>query len=242
MIRFRMYATEWAPWRATMKILVVEDSERLRRSLGQGLSKANFTVDLAADGMEGLAYLRTYDYDVVVLDLLLPRMSGLEVLKEIRRSLPVHVIILSAKDQVQDRIRGLEMGADDYVVKPFDFDELCARIHALVRRRFEQKNPCLEVGPLRIDTVRREVKRGGHPIHLTPSEYKILHTLALRPGRTFSKAVLMDRLYRSDADVTDNVVEVLVSNLRKKIQSPDEPRLIVTRRGRGYELVPPDEG
>jgi len=126
--------------------------------------------------------------------------------------------------------------------EPFEFDELCARIHSLVRRRFEQKNPCLEVGPLRIDTVRREVKCGGHPIHLTPSEYKILHALALRPRQTFSKAVLMDRLYRSDADVTDNVIEVLVSNLRKKIRSPDEPPLIVTRRGYGYQLVPPHDG
>ena len=222
-----------------MKILVVEDSERLRRSLGHGLSKANFTVDLAADGVEGLAFVRAYDYDVVVLDVLLPGMSGLDVLKKIRESLQVHVLILSAKDRVEDRIRGLEMGADDYLVKPFDFDELCARIHSLARRRFEQKDPCLEVGPLRIDTVRREVKCGGHPIHLTPSEYKILHVLALRPRQTFSKAVLMDRLYRGDADVTDNVIEVLVSNLRKKIRRPDEPPLLVTRRGYGYQLVPP---
>ena len=125
-----------------MKILVVEDSERLRRSLGHGLRKAEFTVDLAADGVEGLAYLRTYDYDVVVLDLLLPGVSGLEVLKRIRTTLQVHVLILSAKDQVQDRIRGLEMGADDYLVKPFDFDELCARIQALVRRRYQRKSPC----------------------------------------------------------------------------------------------------
>ena len=115
-----------------MKILVVEDSERLRRSLGHGLSKANFTVDLAADGVEGLAFVRAYDYDVVVLDVLLPGMSGLDVLKKIRESLQVHVLILSAKDHVEDRIRGLDMGADDYLVKPFDFDELCARIHSLV--------------------------------------------------------------------------------------------------------------
>ena len=219
-----------------MKILVVEDSERLRRSLGHGLRKAEFTVDLAADGAEGLAYLRTYDYDVVVLDLLLPGVSGLEVLKAIRRTLKVHVLILSAKDQVQDRIRGLEMGADDYLVKPFDFDELCARIRALVRRRHQQKNPCLEVGSLEIDTGRRMVSRDGDFIHLTPSEYRILHVLALRPGQTFSKASLLDQLYRSDADVTDNLIEVLVSNLRKKIQSPDEAPLIVTRRGHGYML------
>ena len=221
-----------------MKVLVVEDSERLRRSLGYGLRRANFTVDLAGDGVEGLMYLRTYDYDVVVLDLLLPRMSGLELLRKIRKTLQVHVLILSAKDQVEDRIRGLETGADDYLVKPFDVDELCARIHALIRRRFQQKNPCLEVGPLRINTARREVKCDGNPIHLTPSEYKILHVLALRPGQALSKAVLLDRLYRSDAEVTDNVIEVLVSHLRKKIQSPDKPPLIVTRRGHGYLLCP----
>ena len=221
-----------------MKILVVEDSERLRRSLGHGLRKANFTVDLAADGVEGLDYLLTYDYDVVVLDLMLPGISGLEILKKIRKTLQVHVLILSAKDQVQDRIRGLEMGADDYLVKPFDFDELRARIHALVRRRHQRKNPRLKVGPIVMDTVRRQVERAGNLIHLTPSEYKILHVLALRPGQIFSKTELLDRLYRSDAEVTDNVIEVLVSNLRKKIQVSDEPPMIVTRRGHGYMLFP----
>ena len=217
-----------------MKVLVIEDSERLRRSLGHGLKRANFAVDFAADGVEGLGYLRAYEYDVVVLDLMLPGISGLDVLETIRKTHQTHVLILSAKDQVEDRICGLEMGADDYLVKPFDFDELCARLHALIRRRYEQKKTRIEIGPVVIDTVRKQVERAGKLIHVTPSEYKLLHVLALRPGHIFSKSVLLDRLYPSDAEVSSNVVEVLVSSSRKKIQIPGEPPVIVTRRGYGY--------
>ena len=220
-----------------MKILVVEDSERLRRSLSHGLRKACYTVDLAADGDEALSYLCTYEYDVVVLDLLLPKVSGLEVLRKLRRSQQVHVLILSAKDQVQDRIRGLEMGADDYLVKPFDFDELLARLRALVRRRYRQKRPIVAIGPIVIDTVNQQVKRSGTAIHLTPSEYKILSMLALRPGHTFSKTALLERLYHSNAAVMDNIIEVLICGLRKKVHTPEEPPIIITRRGFGYMLT-----
>ncbi len=221
-----------------MKVLVIEDSKRLRRSLEHGLKRANFTVDLAADGLEGLGQLRAYEYDVVVLDLMLPGMSGLDILAQLRNSSQVHVLILSARDQVEDRIRGLELGADDYLVKPFDFGELVARIQALVRRRYQRKNPRIEFGPMVIDTAQPKVERAGKPVQLTPSEYKILLLLAQRPRQVFSKTVLLDQLYRSDATVSENVVEVLISNLRRKIQIPDEPPVIITRRGHGYMLNP----
>ena len=226
-----------------MKILVVEDSERLRRSLARGLRQEGHAVDVAADGPEGLAFLDSYEFDVLILDLMLPGLDGLEVLRRLREAdNPVHVLILSARDQVEDRVRGLEMGADDYLVKPFAFDELCARLQALVRRRHGAKNPCLQIGPLWLDTNRKEVRRGDRPIHLTPTEFALFQTLALRPGRVFSKHQLVDQLYHSEAEVSSNVIEVLISGLRKKIHIPGEPPVVQTRRGHGYLIDLPDEG
>ena len=223
-----------------MKILLVEDSERLRRSLRRGLESSGWAVDLAADGQEGLDFLAAYEYDVVVLDLMLPRVHGLDVLRQLReRGNDVHVLILSAMDQLDDRVRGLELGADDYLVKPFAFDELCARLQALVRRRHGVKNPSLQVGPLELDTVRREVRREGRPIHLTPSEYALFEYLAMRSGRVFSKPQLLDQLYRSETEVSSNVIEVLISGLRKKIHRPGDTPLLCTRRGHGYLIDPP---
>jgi DNA-binding response OmpR family regulator len=218
-----------------VKVLVVEDSERLRRSLGQGLRRLGHAVDLAPDGEEGLMFAETYEYDVIVLDLMLPRLTGLEVLRRLRaRGSGAHVLILSARDRVEDRVTGLVTGADDYLVKPFAFDELCARIQALVRRRHQAKSPILRLGSIEIDTARRRVSRGGDPLHLTPSEYALLELLAYQRGRVFSQEQLLDHLHRSDADVSSNVVEVLVSGLRKKIHVRDEPPILRTRRGFGY--------
>ena len=218
-----------------MKLLVVEDSERLRRSLGQGLQRAGFAVDLAADGREGLAYAEVNDYDVIILDLMLPQVDGLTVLKSLRRQgKNTHVLILSAKDQVQDRILGLELGADDYLIKPFSFDELCARVRALVRRRYESKNPVLRIGDLEIDTARQQVSRSGEPLPLTPTEYSLFELLALRRGRVVSRDQILDHLYDSAAEVSSNVIEVLVCALRKKVQPEGAVPVIVTRRGRGY--------
>lgn len=218
-----------------MKILLVEDSQRLLRSLGQGLTKAGHAVDLAADGDQGLEFAETYDYDVIVLDLMLPGLSGFEVLRRIRdRGRDVHILILSARDRVEDRVRGLQMGADDYLVKPFSFDELCARIQALVRRRYQTKNPVIKVGPLEIDAARRQVSRRGDPIHLTPSEYALLEVLAHRSGRVLSQPQLLEHLRQSDSEVSSNVIEVLVSSLRKKIHVKGEPPILRTRRGFGY--------
>jgi len=218
-----------------MKVLVVEDSPRLRRSLEQGLRREGFTVAVAGDGPEALTQARSDQFDVVVLDLMLPGMSGLDVLRRLRSGGDdVHVLVLSAKDQVADRITGLQSGADDYLVKPFSFDELCARINALVRRRYQAKDPCIAVGSVRIDTASKQVTRGDVPEHLTPSEYSVLEYLAMRRGRVASKDQLMEHLYRTDADVTSNVVEVIVSGLRRKLHVAGEPPIIQTRRGFGY--------
>jgi DNA-binding response OmpR family regulator len=220
---------------APVKVLVVEDSERLLRSLGQGLRQLGYAVDLAGDGEDGLAFAETYDYDVIVLDLMLPGLPGLEVLQRLRaRGSGAHVLILSARDRVEDRVKGLQMGGDDYLVKPFAFDELAARITALVRRRHQAKTPLLRLGSLEIDTARRQVSRQGASLHLTPSEYALLEFLAYQPGRVFSQEQLLELLHRSDADVSSNVVEVLVSGLRKKIHVEGEPPILRTRRGFGY--------
>ncbi|HWM92871.1 MAG TPA: response regulator transcription factor [Thermoanaerobaculia bacterium] len=218
-----------------MKLLVVEDSERLRRSLGQGLQRAGFAVDLTADGREGLAYAAFNDYDVIILDLMLPEVDGLTVLKTLRRQgKSTHVLILSAKDQVEDRIRGLELGADDYLIKPFSFDELCARVRALIRRRYESKDPVLRVGGLEIDTARQLASRDGKPLPLTPAEYALLEMLVMRRGRVVTREQILDHLYDSASEVASNVIEVLVCSLRKKVQPEGAPPVIVTRRGRGY--------
>ena len=221
-----------------MKILVIEDSERLRRSLTTGLSRSGFAVDTAGDGEEGLEFLASYDYDAVVLDLLLPKVPGLEVLQTLReRGSDVHVLILSAKDQVEDRVRGLELGADDYLIKPFDFDELCARLQALIRRTYRSKSPRLQLDDgVEIDTTGKKVWRAGTEVHLTPSEYSVLEHLTLRRGRVTSKDQLVEHLYHSENDVGSNVIEVIVSNLRKKIHRPGGPPIVRTRRGFGYVI------
>src|SRR5262245_14304940 len=166
-----------------MKILLVDDSQRLLRSLSQGLRKLGYAVDLASDGQEGLDLAAAYAYHVIVLDLMLPGVPGLEILQRLRAGgNGAHVLILSARDRVEDRVKGLQLGADDYLIKPFAFDELCARLQALVRRRHEAKNPVIRLGSLTINTARREVTRAGEAVHLTPSEYALLELLAYRRG------------------------------------------------------------
>ena len=218
-----------------MKILLIDDSPRLLRSLSQGLKKLGYAVDLASDGEQGLGLAETYAYHVIVLDLMLPGVPGLEVLRRLRtRGNGAHILILSARDRVEDRVKGLQLGADDYLVKPFAFDELCARIQALVRRRHELKSPVIRLGPLTIDTARREVSRDGGALHLTPSEYALLELLAYRRGNVFSQEQLIEHLRRSDSEVSSNLIEVLVSGLRKRIHAPGEPPILRTRRGFGY--------
>ncbi|MCZ6787837.1 MAG: response regulator transcription factor [Planctomycetota bacterium] len=220
-----------------MKVLVVEDSERLQRSLEVGLRRSGFAVDIIGDGKEGLDYARHGTYDVIVLDLMLPGMDGLTLLRKLRESgSKVHVLILSAKDQVGERIEGLQLGADDYLTKPFAFEELVARLQALVRRKYGTKSPVREVGSLRIDTGRRTVSNGAGEIELTRNEYAVLEYLVARRGRVVSKIELLDHLYAGTAHGSENAVEVLIHQLRKKIHDPDQAEVIRTRRGHGYVI------
>ncbi len=221
-----------------MRVLVVEDSERLRRSLEHGLRHSGFAVDLAADGEEGLAYAKRGNYDVVVLDLMLPKIDGLTVLRRLRESgSKVHVLILSAKDRVAERVEGLRVGADDYLTKPFDFDELVARIRALVRRKYGTKDPVQRVGPLEIDTARRQVSHGASAIALTPHEYGILERLLVRRGTVVTKDELIEHLYAGDERGSANAIEVFIHQLRKKLHVDGHDDPIETRRGHGYVIA-----
>lgn len=218
-----------------MKILLIEDSKRLQRSLRVGLSRSGFAVDVVGDGEEGLAYALHGKYDVIILDLRLPKMDGMTVLSRLRREgNNVHVLILSAKDQAAERIEGLRIGADDYLTKPFDFDELVARLQALVRRKYGTKSPVQNLGALQVDTSRRAVSFGDEEILLTKNEYAILEYLVSRRGRVVSKLELLDHLYAGSGAGSENAVEVFVHQLRKKLHGDGHRDLIQTRRGHGY--------
>ncbi len=220
-----------------MNILVVEDSKTLRETLKDGLSRLGYGVDAVVDGREGLDYARWKEYDVIVLDLMLPGLDGLSVLRELRAAgRKAHVLILSAKDQVEDRVRGLQSGADDYLIKPFSFDELCARISTLIRRRYEATSPILVIDGLTINTAIREARCGQQAIRLTPGEYAILEFLALNRGRAISAEQLLDASRGSDSNPSENVVQVMVCNLRKKLVVAGLAETVKTRRGYGYYI------
>lgn len=220
-----------------MKLLIVEDSHRLRFSLTQGLSRLGYAVDAVADGREAVKYIMGGEYDVVVLDILLPGLDGLSVLKQIRsRNNKTHVLVLSAKDQVRDRITGLALGADDYLIKPFSFDELHARICALIRRNYGGKNPLIKLGSYEFNTALKELRHSGEPVKLTPHELALFEYLLVNRGRVMSYEQLELRLYNSDARVSRNAIEVHISSLRKKLDAMGGDETIKTRRGLGYYI------
>ncbi len=220
-----------------VKTLVIEDSERLRRSLEVGLRRSGFSVDVAGDGEDGLAHARHGKYDAVVLDLMLPGRDGLSVLRQLRaEGNAVHILVLSARDQVSDRIEGLRLGADDYLPKPFEFDELVARLRALVRRKYGAKSPVHRVGPVEIDTGSRTVTCGGTTIALSAREYAILEYLVTRRGQVVTKSCLVDRLYTDPEHGSDNAVEVFVHQLRRKLAAVSPVEVVKTRRGHGYVI------
>jgi DNA-binding response OmpR family regulator len=221
-----------------MKVLLVEDYAPLCKAVAQGLQEAGLAVDTAGDGEEGLWYARSNDYDVIVLDLMLPRIDGLTILKRMREEgRTAHVLILTAKDATEDRVAGLNLGADDYLVKPFAFDELLARVRALIRRRYEARSPVIRVADLELDTGRKIVRRAGEPIELTAREYALLEYLALRAGQLVTRTDIWEHVYEFNSSVQSNVVDVYISYLRRKIERPHRPRLIHTRRGQGYMLA-----
>ena len=223
-----------------MKVLLVEDYKPVRTSVAQGLREAGFAVDATGDGEEGLWFARTGEYDAVVLDLMLPGTDGLTILRCLRgEANPVPVLVLTARDTVRDRVRGLDLGADDYLVKPFAFDELLARVRALVRRKYEEASPVLRVGDLEIDPALRSARRGGRVLDLTAREYAILEFLAHRASRVVSRSDIWEHVYDFNAEPNSNVIDVYVARLRRRLEKGGRPRLIHTRRGQGYVLGEP---
>ncbi len=220
-----------------MRILIVEDFSILREATALGLREAGFAVDEAADGETGLWHASVNDYDVIVLDLMLPKIDGLTLLKRLRSAgKQTHVLILTARDATDDRVNGLDTGADDYLVKPFVFAELLARVRALIRRRYERKATQIQVGDLLIDTIRRAVQRNGEDIELSGREYALLEFLALHAGRVVSRTEIEEHVYEDEAELGSNVIDAFIRLLRKKIERPHLPPLIHTRRGHGYVL------
>ena len=220
-----------------MKLLVIEDYAPLRQSLVQGLTEAGFAVDATGDGEEGLWYARDGGYDVIVLDLMLPGRDGLSILRQLRHEENRSpVLILTAKDTVEDRVDGLDAGADDYLIKPFAFEELLARVRALLRRKYEVGTNEVHIAGLCIDLRGRRVTWVGEVVDLTAREFAILEVMALRVGEVVSRTEISEHVYGFDAEPTSNAIDVFIAQLRRKIESPDRPRLIHTRRGMGYVL------
>ncbi len=224
-----------------MKILVVEDEAKTGDYLKQGLGEAGFVVDLARNGLDGLHLAQTEAYDLAILDVMLPGIDGWQVLQGIRRAgkeLPV--LFLTARDQVDDRVRGLELGADDYLVKPFAFAELLARVRTLLRRGSKSKEPeSMRVADLELDLLRRRVIRAGKRIDLTAKEFALLELLLRRHGEVLPRSLIASQVWDMNFDSDTNVVEVAVRRLRAKVDDDFEPKLIRTVRGMGYVLEDP---
>jgi two-component system copper resistance phosphate regulon response regulator CusR len=225
-----------------MKILIVEDEPKTGDYLRQGLIEAGFVVDLARDGVDGLHLGLSGDYDLVVLDVMLPALDGWGVLQSLRRSgREMPVLFLTARDQVEDRVRGLELGADDYLVKPFAFSELLARVRTLLRRRRSKEPELLRAADLELDLLRHRVTRAGQRIDLTAKEFALLELLLRRQGEVLPRALIASQVWDMNFDSDTNVIEVAVRRLRAKVDDPFEPKLIRTVRGMGYVLEAADD-
>jgi two-component system copper resistance phosphate regulon response regulator CusR len=224
-----------------MRLLIVEDEKRTAEYLRKGFSESGFVVDLAHDGDDGLHLATSGEYDLVVLDVMLPRRDGWDVLASLRktgRSTPV--LMLTARDAVADRVRGLELGADDYLVKPFAFQELLARVRTVLRRGQSREAELLQIADLAIDLVRRRVTRADRRIDLTAKEFALLSLLARRRGEVLSRALIASQVWDINFDTDTNVIDVAVRRLRAKIDDGFEPKLIQTLRGQGYLLDAPE--
>lgn len=222
-----------------MRALVIEDYPPLRTAITSALLGAGFVVDGSGDGAEGDWLADSTGYDVVILDLGLPQVDGLEVLRRIRaRGSQAHVLVVTARDQVADRCAGLDAGADDYLIKPFAIPELLARVRALLRRAYQRKDPVLRIADLEIDTVRRTAQRAGREIALTPREYALLAFLAMRSGEIVPREDIRSHLYDFRSETESNVIDVYIGYLRRKIEGEGLVRLLHTRRGHGWILGP----
>ena len=219
-----------------MKALIVEDEIKTGDYLRKGLSENGFVVDLATNGEDGLHLALTGEYDIIVLDVMMPGRDGWSVLQELRRSQETPVIFLTARDKVEDRVKGLELGADDYLVKPFAFSELLARIRTLMRRGKIQQPDVLSIADLELDPLRRRATRGQTRIDLTAKEFTLLHLLLRRQGEVLSRTLIAEQVWDMNFDSDTNVVEVAMRRLRAKIDDNFEKKLIHTIRGMGYVL------
>jgi DNA-binding response OmpR family regulator len=220
-----------------MRILLVEDEKKLADIVERGLKAERFAVDVCHNGREGWEMSDAYDYDLIILDLMLPEMTGTEILEKIRRkNQRVPILILTARDSMDDKIKNFEMGADDYLIKPFAFAELNVRIKALLRRGPVNRSSVLRVGDLEIDRLSQNVKRAGKKIELTAKEYGLLEYLATHPGRVFSRTMIIEHVWDQSFQGLTNIVDVYVRHLREKIDDPFPTKLLRTMRGVGYSL------
>jgi DNA-binding response OmpR family regulator len=220
-----------------MRVLLIEDYGPLARSVAQGLREAGYAVDAAADGAEGLARAEEGSYDAIVLDLMVPKLDGFTLLERLRRGgSQTPVLILTARDQVADRVAGLDRGADDYLVKPFAFDELLARLRALIRRAYQVPASVIRIADLELDTTARTVRRAGRAITLSAREYALLEYLALRRGQVVTRAEIWGHVYDFAAERGSNVIDVYVGYLRRKVDDGHAKKLLSTHRGLGYSL------
>jgi DNA-binding response OmpR family regulator len=222
-----------------MKLLIVEDEKRMAGLLRKGLSEEGHTVVCAFDGAEGLEMARAYEFDIIILDIMMPKLSGYELAKRLRaEKISTPMLMLTAKDSVPDIVRGLDLGADDYMTKPFSFDELLARLRTVKRRALAAKEINLSIGDLAFDPASREVSRGEVRIPLTRTEYNLLERLVYRAGKVVSRRSLIESVWGFDRDIEENTLDAFMHLLRNKIDSPGREKLIHTVRGVGYMIRP----
>jgi len=220
-----------------MRILVVEDEKKVASFIKKGLQEEHYAVDIAYDGEEGLALVQINEYDLILLDIMLPKLDGMEVLRRIRgNGFGVPILILTAKDSVEDIVTGLDTGSDDYLTKPFSFAELVARVRALLRRKAKEKTDILTIGDLSLSTSTHRVKRGTREIELTPKEYALLEYFMRNPNRILTRTLITEHVWDYHFDPETNVIDVYVNYLRKKIDQGFEKKLIHTIRGSGYMM------
>jgi DNA-binding response OmpR family regulator len=220
-----------------VRVLLVEDNRTLSRSLRQGLEEEGYAVDVAYDGEEGRFKAEATNYDAIVLDLMLPKEDGLSLIRHWRgKGLTTHILVLTARGTLDDKVKGLDLGADDYLTKPFELEELLARLRALVRRGHSVKSSVLKVHDLEIDTAAHTVRRAGQEVHLTPREYGLLEFLAFNRGKVVTRTMIWEHLYDENDESTSNVVDVYIRYLRNKIDKGFDQPLILTRWGEGYMM------
>ncbi len=223
-----------------MRLLIIEDEKVLAKVLKKGFEEQGFSVELSFDGEDGLFLAESYAFDAILLDIMLPKLDGLSLLKALRRrGVETPVLMLTAKLTMNDKVAGLETGADDYIAKPFDFPELLARVRSAIRRSKGKPAPQINVADLRIDTNTHVVQRAGQLLNLSAKEYEYLEYLALNQNRVVSRNELLDHLYSTCYDFDSNIIDVYISNLRRKVDRSFEPKLIHTVRGAGYRLGTP---